>query len=300
MFSRADILLGFVVPWLACAAMLAAAWQPWRRGAKSPRDGRWAGGIAIAAGYTIAYGRLVGELRLPATSPDNWIVHLAGVGALVGVAFCLLPVPKWARVSAGLVLAAVLCFVLLKPLVDPATVAKGAAAAWVAGGAVAITLWWLCMNQVALAGPRMLAPAVAMLAAAGAAAVLGEGGLAQRGGFTMGAAAAVLGASLAVAAFTPRFSLAGGGTLVAALIIPGTLFYAWFYIYPDIGPRMMTAIALVFAAPALAAVVFLPGVRNRSPWTRGIVAVLAVLLGVAAAVALVATDHAPQAAPADY
>ena len=256
------------------------------------------GGIAPAAGYAIAYGRLVGELGFPAASPDNWIIYVAAAGAIVGVAFCLLPVPKWAHVATVLVLAALLCFMLLKPLLDAATVARATAAAWIAGGAVAMTLWWLGMNQIARAGPRMLAPAVAMLVALGGAAILGEGGLAQRGGFTLGAMAVVLGASLAVATFTPRFSLAGGGMLVTTLVILGTLFYAWFYIYPDPSPRMKAAIGIVVAAPALAACGWFPGIYKRSHWTRGVVAVVAVLLGIATAVTLVETDHSADTTPA--
>src|SRR5258708_568819 len=111
--SPTEILLGFALPTVVCLGMLIAAWQPWR----GERDGRWVGGLAVATGFAIAYGRLVGGMRFPRGWGDNGFVYIAGGGAVVGVAFCMRAVPPWGRVALVAALSASVCFLLLKPLI---------------------------------------------------------------------------------------------------------------------------------------------------------------------------------------
>ena len=159
------------------------------------------------------------------------------------------------------------------------------AAAWrIAAGSVAMMVWWVALNQLARSGPRVMTPVVLFLAAMGGAVVLGDNGLAQRGGATLGATAVILAASAVVAAITPRFSLAGGGTLATTLVLFGTMLYGYYYIYPDPTPRLITAMAIVLIAPMLAGIGWLPTLRRRASWARVSFAVALVLLGVAAAV----------------
>jgi len=282
LFSTPDILVGFVLPPLVCAAILTLAWRPWRRGERAI-DARWANAIAIGVAYAIGYARLVGDLAVPPANPDTWILYLMPVVMAVGIVFCLIGRAPILRLGCVIVICAVLSFLLVRPLIGQ-PMSRQAAILWTAGGAILMSLWWLIFNTLATRGPRMLAPMAGLVVAAGAAAVLGDGGLALRGGFPLTVLALVLAATCAVAFFTPRFKLAGGGTLAVTFVIVGTILYAYHYIYPEPGPRMVSALDILLTAPLLALVILLPGLRNRGDWLKTTIAIVLVILAVAAAV----------------
>ena len=283
MFSLTDILVGFALPAVLCGMILLAAWWPWRRGATP--DGRWAGAIAIGAGYAIAYGRLVGDLHFPPASVDNWIVYVMPVVMVLGVAFCRLPRAALPRVAAVVVVSAIVSWFIIKPLIG-SELTRNVAAAQIAASAVAMTAWWLVVNELARRGPRMLAPAVVVLVSAGASVVLGEAGLAIRGGLPLAALAGIALAATVVAAIIPRFRLNGGGTLAVTVILFGTFLYAYFYM-AEPTPRLLAAMPILAGSPVLAWVAWFPGIRRRPIWQRGMIAFVLVLLAVGSAVALV-------------
>jgi drug/metabolite transporter (DMT)-like permease len=283
MFTLTDILVGFALPAVACAVILLLAWQPWR--GQGRRDGRWAGAIAIGVAYAIAYIRLVGDLRFPPASPDNWIIYLLPVVMLLGVLFCMLPPAPLLRLAGVLAVSVALAWLLLKPLIGVDTPPLGAGLQ-IAAASIAMTAWWLLLNELARRGPRLTAPAIVVLVAAGGSLVLGENGLAIRGGLPLAALAAIALAATVVAALTHGFKLAGGGTLAVSLILFGTFLYAYFYL-PEPTPRMLAAMPLLVSSPALAWLAWLPRVRHRPAWQRGLLALAAVLLAIAAAVVLV-------------
>ena len=282
-FTALDILLGFIVPFLVTATILALAWRPWRVG--RARDARWAGALAVAAGYAIAYARLVDGLGFPPPSSDAWIIYLLLPCALVGALGCWMrPGPAFWLATVPL-LFGLLVWLLLRPVIGTGVTRFGAA--WrVVVFALVMTIWWFMLNHFARHGPRLLAPAVALLVCIGAAVVLGDNGLLQRGGITCAALAVVLAAVLLVGAITRRFTFAGGGTLAASFVLLGTIAYGWFYIYPEPGPRLSWAIVLLLVSPLLAWAGSLRALRRRNAWQRGLVSVFAVFLGVAGAVAL--------------
>jgi hypothetical protein len=288
MFTAADILVGFVLPAVACGAILMGAWRPWQRSVQA-RDGRWAGAIAIGVGYSIAYTRLVGDLSFPPGSADNWILYFMPVAMGVGLLFCAVGRAPLLRVLVVMAVCAVLNWLLLRPLIGE-SMAVRVVALWIAAGTIAMTLWWVLLTWISRSGPRLLGPVIAMIVAAGGAVILGNGGLAQRGGFTLGALAVVMGATVVVAAISPQFSLAGGGALAVMLVVWGTMVYGYHYIYPEPGWHMTSAMGIVLAAPALAGVIRLPSLRRRSAWVRGMAGTAAVLVAVAAGVVLANVD----------
>ena len=296
MFTALDILLGFVVPFLVTATILVLAWRPWRVG--RARDARWSGVLAVSAGYAIAYARLVNGLHFPPSSSDAWIVYLLVPCALIGVLGCWMRIGPVAWLIAVLLLFAVLVWLLLRPLIGTEVSRFGAA--WrIVVFSIAMTVWWVMLNHLARYGPRLLAPAVSLLVALGAAVILGDNGLARRGGFTCAALAVLMMAVLLAGAITRRFTFAGGGTLAASLVLLGTLAYGWFYIYPDPGARLSWAIVLLLISPLLAWAGSLRALRRRTAWQRGLVSVFAVFLGVAGAVALAESSPAQTTSPAD-
>src|SRR5579864_5336408 len=112
--SIPDILVGLVLPAFVTGLILILAWRPWRAGRFI--DGRWAGALAIGAGYAIAYARFVGDFHFPPTSADNWIVYLLLPVALVGALGCWLRPGPIVWLIAELLLSAALIWLLLRPL----------------------------------------------------------------------------------------------------------------------------------------------------------------------------------------
>lgn len=298
MFTLPDILFGFVLPAFLSAVILLAAWRPWQR--TSLPDGRWAGGLVIAAAFAIAYGKLVGGYRFPPTAADNWIVYFSLAAIVLGMLDTWLRPSLWIRLGATLILSAALIWLLVAPVIGN-DLSRNAAIVSVAALSVAMTLWWFLLDQLASLGPRLLAPIALFLGTAGSAAILADSGLAQRGGFTLGAMAVILGAVIVMAAMTRAFSLAGGGTLAVAIVLFGTIVYARFYMYPEPTPRLTAAMAIVLIAPLFAWVAWLPGLRNRKTWQRVLIGLLAVLIAAAAsaAVAGLGADRSPPSGEAD-
>lgn len=296
MFTALDILLGFVVPFLVTATILVVAWRPWRVG--RARDARWSGGLAVAAGYAIAYARLVNGLAFPPASADAWIVYLLVPCALIGALGCWMRPGPLAWLTTVWLLFAVLVWLLLRPLIGT-DVSRFGAAGRVVIFALAMTVWWAMLNHLARHGPRLLAPAIILLVSTGAAVILGDNGLAQRGGFTCAALAGIMGAVLVAGAITRRFTFAGGGTLAASLVLLGTLAYGWFYIYPEPGARLSWAMVLLLLSPLFAWAGSLRVLRRRNAWQRGLVSLFAVFLGVAGAVALAETSPAEKSSSSD-
>jgi hypothetical protein len=193
---------------------------------------------------------------------------------------------------------AALVWLLLRPLIGTEVSRFGAA--WrIVVFTFVMTVWWVMLNHLARHGPRLLAPAVALLVSLGAAVILGDNGLAQRGGFTCAALAVLMAAVLLAGGITRRFTFAGGGTLAASFVLLGTMAYGWFYIYPEPGARLSWALVLLLVSPLLAWAGSLRALRRRTAWQRGMVSVFAVFLGVAGAVALAESSAVERSPSAD-
>lgn len=281
--SIPDILLGLILPGCITGIILLLAWRPWRAGRFI--DGRWAGALAIGAGYAAGYARLVGEFHFPPVEVDNWIVYFLLPAALVGALGCWLRPGPVVWLIAVMVLCGALIWLLLRPLIG-GVISPGGAVLRIPFLAILMTLWWVMLNQLARRGPRLVAPAVAFLVAVGSAVVLGSNGMALRGGFPCAAMSAVLAGVLLIALISRRFTLAGGGTLAVTIVLFGTIIYGYFYIYPEPSRRLTGAMCLLLASPLLAWVGGIRRLRRRKAWQRGLVSAAAVLLGVAGAVAL--------------
>jgi hypothetical protein len=293
LFSTPDILVSFVVPPVVCAAILTLAWRPWRRGERAV-DARWANAIALGIAYAIGYARLVGDLAFPPADPDTWILCLMPIAMAAGILFCMIGRAPILRLACVTVICAVLSFLLIRPLIGQPLSRQGATL-WTAGGAILMTLWWLIFNSLAMRAPRLLAPLVGLIVAAGAAAILGDGGMALRGGFPLMVLTLGLAATSVVAAVAQRFKLAGGGTLAVTLVFVGTILYAYHYVYPEPGPRMVSALDILITAPLLALVILLPRLRNWSDWLKVSIAIAIVVLAVAAAAIIAGVGrHPPQ------
>src|SRR5262245_19553553 len=79
------LVVGLLVPAALCAAVLVAAWRPWRAEAP-PGAGRWAGALAFGAAFLVA-GHAVGAYwSFPPHERWQWLMELAAAAALVGAA----------------------------------------------------------------------------------------------------------------------------------------------------------------------------------------------------------------------
>lgn len=289
--TKTDILLGIVLPAVFSGLLFVIAWRPWNR--TSTADGRWAGPVTLGGAFVWAYWRLAGISGFPLQSQSQWIVYamIAAVG--FGVVDALVRPPLWIRLPIVLAVMAATIWLLICKLV-PGSFTPAQARLWTAALAVASSLWWLSMETLAERAPGVTMPFVLLPFAVGCAAVTAmvDGVVTQP--MVAGAVAAALGMAAAVALWSRgRFSLVRGGVFAAAVALLGLLIFGFFWAPDDPTPKTMAAHAMLFLAPLLAWIGFVPGVRRLPPVVRTTIGVLAVLAVVGVAVGLAASVKPP-------
>lgn len=274
MLNLDAILLGVVLPAVAAAAVLLAAWRPWRKAA-SPTGTIGAGALAIGLAYAAGYAGLVGWPPFPPVEASQWIVYLqlAAVGLFLLERMTSRP-PNWLRWGFRIGLVAVSLVLILRPMMTYSW-SPGRTAGWVAGLGVLALAFWLELEWVLPGVEALSSWLVLTIVAVGCALCLAMSGsllLGQLGGVL---AAAAAGAT--VLAFLP-----GGRTIdrasvrVPAVILTCLLLSGYFY-------SELPAISalLVIAAPLAARSVPEASLTGRHPF------VVAVVRGVAVAVPIV-------------
>jgi hypothetical protein len=278
MLTSQEVLYGILVPLVVAAALAAiAAWRRWP----------FAMPLAVGVGFLVAYACLKVP-SLPPRDGTDWLFWLAIPATLLGALDA-----RWGRYTWGVpaVFAGLLSAIILSPLV-PASVSRGT----MGGVTVAMAVAGLALAGVAHFSERRLgAPfviAALCVVAGGAGVTVFSCNLRSVGIYGIALAAAL--GPVAVLSLRTLTAAARGVAVTAAPLLAGLLVAGHFYADPGITP---TAFATLIAAPLLLLVgAVLP---LKRPWLRGVIALLAVTIAVAAitAPAALAAKRAAEADP---
>ncbi len=277
-------LLAVLVPAALSAAILLAAWRPWKRRGRLP-DGRWSGGIALAAAYAAGHAVIAGVPPFPPVDVTNWPFYFGIGAAALGVA------GAWrrggvARQGVRGAAALLVAWLLLRPLA-----AGGWPAAetllWISGIAGVLLGVWASTAALAERSSGSGVGLALFIVAAGTGAVLyfsGTASLAQ----DAGALASGLFVCFLIGLGCPRFSLARGGAAVAAVLLVSLWTCGYFYT-----EDMPAASAAGLAAAVIVAWIGRwPALRRRSKRGAVVVQQLAVVAAVAVAVWMACRNNA--------
>jgi hypothetical protein len=287
-------LFGVLLPALAAGLVLAAGWRL-RRPEAPEVDGRWCGGLAMAAALIAAQLGISGVPRLP--GGDITPTGLDWLAWSVLLAALMLPAEpqlgrRWALLRGVLAITTVE-LVLRNQL---SRWGEGLeAAAWPVGLSALLLVEWGALGRLAR-GPRLQGPLVIWLLAAHLGALAALTGSVTLGQLS-GAVAAGAGAALVASWWRPRVRLDGTGVGVAAIALFGLALNAHFFSYTT-GQDIL----LVAAAPLLGLLAELPPLRRRTPWAQTLTTALLVVLPLALVVvrAWLAFESDPYADYYDY
>ena len=230
------------------------------------------GGLAVIAGFTTAVGLVAGLTFSPLTATRK-IVLLALLVPLVGIALDFGVKPGRLRSIILAIAAGALVFWVFLPVLSQKPGGEG----WLLGGvAVALVAWLVGATDALLAGRSLQNATAALflgvgagaLAVMGASASLGQYGIAAGSG----AGALLLVIMLMNREFPSGSTLALSASLIAGLLVAGTMILAQLQWYA----------AAIFALTPLAARI--PVASHASIWVRAIAQSLVTLIPVTVAV----------------
>lgn len=210
--------------------------------------------FALALAFVLAFLAMDPWPGLPPLYPRHWLVWLAPIAAVAGMADALVRWPTPLRLLGAATLAAVCGRLLVGDWVDHAWPWRGVTAAAIALVAVSVNA----------AGERRPGPGVPLslcVAALGASVVL-IGSANARLAALAGALAACLSVVVALNWWRPTVSLSRGGVAVVAVLLPGLVLSGYFARgSEDIRPwvYVLAAVAPAFIWPA--ALIRLDGLR---------------------------------------
>ena len=284
MLTLRDLLWGVALPAVAAAVMLVVAWQPWRR---EHRAGArpWAVPLALAIGFVLGAGSVLGWPAFPPLDSVEWLWFLALPWAAVGVAESLVAISGVRLWLERALLASVSAWLLLRPLV-PYTWDGAKAAVWITGLAGAMLLACAALDRCDNRSQRITTAAGVLILAAASGLVLMLSG-SQKLGQLAGALSGSLLGYLVFACVARGAALGRGGVLVFAVLWSGLLIAGHFYA----GLTRLNAL-LLFSAPLLGCLSDVRPLKGLKRWQRAAAHLVLIGLPCGIAVALAALDFA--------
>ncbi len=284
MLTLRDLLWGVALPAFAAAAVLGMGWQPWRR--EHPAGtGLVAVPVALAIGFVLGSGGVLGWPALPPLDSVEWLVLLGFFWAAVGVAESLLAISGVRLWLERALVASVSAWLLLRPLVSYAW--SGAeAGAWIAGLTGAMLLACAALERCDDRSPGVSSAAAALILAAASGLVLLLSG-SQKLGQLAGALSGSLLGLVVFAAVARGAALGRGGVLVFGMLWSGLLIAGYFYA----GLTWLNAL-LLFSAPLLGCLNELRALNGLNRWQRAATHLALVAFPCGVAVMLAALDFA--------
>jgi hypothetical protein len=238
MLSTNDILSGVLLPAILSGLILLAGIR-WASGRA------WVSVLALGVPFTLAFACVNGAGHLlPPSGAVDWLFYLGLLFTGVGLVDSSVRLQLWARALAMFLAAGAGAFLLLRFNFINQTWDIAHGVGWLTLLAAVSTIWWACLETVALEGGILL-PASAML-------ILGIGGLAimldadQTTGQAMGALAVALAAAAGIAIWRPAIRFARGACAVITGV--GVCAIAGAYFISDVPALHLILIA---AAPLM-------------------------------------------------
>jgi hypothetical protein len=275
------ILLGFLVPALATAFGLAAAWRVWDKSATV--DGRWIGGPLFGLAFGMAFWNLRARPHFPPGTGDviEWVFYLAVGLGILGFLDALLRPPVWLRAIGLLILWRLVIRVMLWPLIPGSLILWEE---WIDFLGLAAIAWWWSLETVTRESPGLAGPLLLLILSIGAAAILTSWHIVGSATAAAGAAAICV-AATAAAAWRGRISLERGAATAIALPLLALLIHGYFFTSDTLTPGQQFFAGLVLISPMLALAGDLPFAVKCRPLWRLAIRLLPVILAVGAAAA---------------
>ena len=278
-----QVLLGLLLPAVACGAALAAAWT--RREAPAGA-GAWAAAAALALGYGVGQAGLLGWPSFPPVDATEWLPYFALASVIPGIALANPRVPGGIGWVLRVATAGAVPWLLFRSLLAH-TWSGLEGAAWLAALGAALLALWVGLEPLARrpGGPGV--PLAWLVTAAGGSVALfltRSALLGQLGGVL----AASIGTLTVASWLRPQRSLSGAVPVVAVLLAS---LWSVGLLYSE----MPASCALLLAiAPLTAWITRLPRVRLLGGWRAALVCAAAAAVPVALALMI-----AVRSAPAD-
>lgn len=266
------VLYGAVLPALAVAVAMLAAWRPWRQqyGASVP----WGAAVGLAAAFSITQFGLVGRTSFPPREPYQWIVFVVLFAAALEVLVSSVRLPCCTRCPLRGLLAALTAW-----LTVPAFHSHPSLAAWTVVAAVLILSRGL---QNAALQVRGAAAPMAWLMAATAMAIVLERSANAKLAQLSGSLAAGMGVIFLMGLWKPTWPVAARAGSILAVAFPALL------VNGHATSDEIPGIAYVLAGLSPLGVWLAAGheMRRLSGWKRAIAAATGVLIPASIAVAI--------------
>jgi len=271
-------LFGVLLPAVVSGIAFVVAWRPWQRDAPVA-NGIWGGAIALSVGYVAGHAGLLGWPPFPPVEATQWLVYLALASGVFGLIIALWHESTWLRWGLRLLLSGVMPWLILHAVLkyrwQPIE-----GVVWLVGLGVAIFGFWLMLNALAERFRGASTPLVLLVVATGGSVTLllsGSAMLGQLGGVLT----AALGASLVIAWWNPKLSLAHGATSVVAILLAGLWMSGYFYAEVPV----VSALLLV-VSPATAWIGQVEAIQRLGGWKVALIRAAVVCIPVAIAVAI--------------
>jgi hypothetical protein len=270
------VLKGLLLPGALAFALLLLPGGLWRRSSGSPGR-RWVAPLAVGLGYVAAQLLLLGLPAFPPLDTTQWLLVLALVATLWGLAEAEDLGPRWSRALVSLVISLGSGYLLLRPLLGSTwTAATGWP--WIAGMGLAIFALWQALGIWARRAEPIALPLVLMIWVAGTGLVLALSGsvlLGQLGG----ALAATLAAALLLELWNPAKAITSAAIAPLVVILSGLLLNGAFYSETPVG-----SVVLLVVSPGVAWLAGLLAALVKRRWLRVCLQGAAVLLPVLIAI----------------
>lgn len=250
--------------------------------------GRWLGGglwlVPLAlGGYVAGHAWLrgwfsSGGFSWPPPDAYDWIPFVVVVAALLGCLESVWPSRAWTRLENRLLVGALLCGLVLYPLIS-ATWTIQESAAWLAGTVLGIAfVWSVADSEAHRLGRAFVLPMALWVAAVAVCMQLCRATILMELSVIL---LACLAAAWIVSLGWASLSFARGGVGVIVCAVAGMILFARFYGYPELPPA--TAIALA-GAPLALAIDRIPAFAGWKPLLRSMLRIVALLVPIGVAV----------------
>jgi hypothetical protein len=273
------ILLGFVLPVVMTAVVLATCGHRWR----------WVVAPVLGAALAVGFWNLRARPHLPGSGEViEWVFWLAVCLGILGWFDAVFQPPFWMRALFVLFVWRLVIRLMLSPLI-PGTLTL--AEEWIDFLSLGALVWWWTLERVSESSPGLTGPALLLVMSIGAAAILTSWHIV--GSATIAAAmGAICGAAGLVSLWRKSISLGRGGAAAVGLTLLALLVHGYFYTSDTLTTRQQIFAGVLLISPMLALGGELPAAAKLRPGWRLAVRLLPVMVAVGVVAGLSLHDYA--------